>query len=118
MKQAFFVLFILMLSVICVSSAVSQGTGKVALAWDYDPSVPNIGGFKIYHGTTSGNYTSVVTIADPTARQNTVESLPQGIRFFVATVYKTTGEESGYSNQVFTTVGMPKSPTGIGISNN
>ena len=73
-------------------------------------------GFKIYHGTSSGNYTSTWVVSNAAARQTTVTSLPSGIRFFSATVYNIYGTESGYSNEVNTIIGAPKSPTGIGIS--
>ncbi len=56
-------------------------------------------GFKIYYGTTSGNYTNSINAGDVTSY--TFNNLTSGTTYYFAvTAYDTAGLESTYSNQV------------------
>lgn len=69
----------------------------VSLAWD--PSVSsNITGYKIYIGSSSGNYSTTVTIGNQTTY--TLTGLSAGTYYFAVTAYDANGNESGYSNEV------------------
>jgi hypothetical protein len=79
--------------------------GSVPLAWDPSTS-PNIAGYKVYVGTSSGNYGAPITIGNQTSY--TVTGLTAGIKYFAVTAFNTAGEESGFSNEIFTII-----PSGI-----
>jgi hypothetical protein len=90
---------------ITVSSA-SVSTGTATLSWlpptqNTDGSaLTDLAGFTIYYGTTSGNYTEVITINNPGISSYMVESLPTGFTYyFVVTSVNSSGLESDYSNE-------------------
>lgn len=66
--------------------------------------------FEILYGTTSGNYTSSVTVSG-TAREFTITNLASGTWYFVATVTTVELETSAISNEVMRKFsrGKPKS---------
>lgn len=67
---------------------------------------PNIAGYKIYYGTASHNYSSVVIEGNVT--NATLTGLVGGATYyFAATTYDSAGNESGFSNEAIYTV-----PTG------
>jgi hypothetical protein len=91
------------------ASVVLSGTGveaelpdrTVTLEWkapdtnvDGTPAT-DLSGFKIYFGTTSGNYTDFVDVGY--IFTYTMEDLPSGTLYFCVTVYDTMGNESDYS---------------------
>jgi len=57
----------------------------------------DLAGFKLYWGTTPGNYTDSVTIDNPTVTTYLVENLAPGTYEFVATSFNEEGVESRYS---------------------
>jgi VCBS repeat-containing protein len=63
-------------------------------------SLSEIAGYKIYFGTTQGQYSNNVTINDGTAVGYTVTGLPAGTHYFVVTTIDTEGRESQYSSVV------------------
>jgi PKD repeat protein len=75
--------------------------GQVTLAWD---AVANATGYKLHYGQGSGSYSSTVDAG--TQLSQTVPSLTDGARYYFAvTAYGPAGTtESGYSNEVSTTV--------------
>lgn len=76
--------------------------GDVSLAWD--PSVSDgVVGYKVYYGPSSRSYNSVNSIPNQTSY--TVTGLDSGLYYFAVTALDSAGNESGYSNEVFTTVG-------------
>ncbi|GCF84975.1 fibronectin type III domain-containing protein [Geobacter sp. SVR] len=88
--------------------AVSGATTKVVnLAWDPSTNqdgtpLSNLAGYKVHYGTTSGTYTSVVTVDQGnTAAVNISEP---GTYYFVVTALDSDGNESGYSQEVSTVV--------------
>ena len=77
--------------------------GSVTLNWtpptenDDGTALTDLAGYKIYWGTTPGNYTNSVTI-DGGLTTYVVENLAPGTYEFVATSFNTSGVEGGYSN--------------------
>ena len=70
---------------------------QVTLAWS-PSSAPNLAGYKIYYGTASRNYSSVINAGSQTTA--TVTGLTSGATYyFAATAYNTSGIESVFSNE-------------------
>src|SRR6266478_6225161 len=72
--------------------------GNVTLAWDPD-SDPNVVGYRLHSGTTSGVYTQTTEVGNVTAAS--VSNLASGnTYFFVVTAYNAAAVESAPSNEV------------------
>src|SRR6266404_1267405 len=72
--------------------------GNVTLAWDPD-SDPNVVGYRLHSGTTSGVYTQTTEVGNATAAS--VSNLVNGnTYFFVVTGYNAAAVESAPSNEV------------------
>ena len=82
----------------------SISLGSVELSWtapaeNTDGSVlVDLGGYKIYWGTTSGVYPNSVTIDNASVSTYLVDNLSPGTYEFVATSFNSAGVESTYSN--------------------
>ena len=89
--------------------ASSAWAESVPLAWDASVS-PNIAGYKVYTGTTSRTYGTLITIGNVTTY--TVPGLPSGFTYYFAvTAFDASGNESDFSNEVSKTLGgVPISP--------
>jgi len=80
-------------------------SGSFTLNWaapvaraDGSPLPPGeIGGFRIYYGSASGNYSHVVDVTDGSEQSATVNDVSPGTYHVVMTSYDTGGLESGYS---------------------
>jgi len=87
-------------------------TGTASLAWDAPTTRPDgspfslseIAGYRIDHGTTSGNLTLLHDLADGSATSYTVTGLTSATHYFAATLYDYSGNESGYSEIVSKTI--------------
>jgi len=85
---------------------------EVALSWlapvereDGTPiSMAEIGGYRIYYGTSQGNYTKQVSISDSNTMHVTLSDLVSGTYYIVITTYDMDGLESAYSMEVITSV--------------
>jgi fibronectin type 3 domain-containing protein len=89
--------------------------GMVVLWWDAN-SEPDLAGYKVYWGRTSGNYTNAPqpVVAVMTQPQYTTPVLQNGTWYFAVTAFNKTGGESGYSNEVSTVINIaPAPPTGL-----
>jgi hypothetical protein len=92
---------------IAVAAAPVQN-GSLSLSWvppvsraDGSPLVlSDVGGYRIYYGTQSGNYPNMSDITDGTANSATVTGLVSGTYYVVMTTYDTGGLESAYSAEV------------------
>jgi len=74
-------------------------TGVAKLTWDVAPA--GAAGYKVYYGSSPQNYTSSVAVGlVPTFSVN----LPPGTYYFAVTALDSTGNESGYSNEVSKTI--------------
>jgi hypothetical protein len=83
-------------------------TGSATLAWDapttHEDGTPatDLSGFKIYYGTSSGNYTSTIDVGN--INTYVVDNLVSGTYYFAVTAYYTSGNQSGYSNEASKTI--------------
>jgi hypothetical protein len=91
-------------------SVVATAPGSATLSWqapqnntDGSP-LTDLAGYKVYWGTSQGNYTSSHTINSTGIQTYVVEPLTQATWFFVVTAFDTTGNESTYSNVASKTV--------------
>jgi hypothetical protein len=84
--------------IILVCSAFEVEAAVVTLAWDLSSS-PNIAGYRLHSGTTSGVYSQTIELGNATS--TLVSNLVTGkTYFFVVTDYNTMGVESAPSNEV------------------
>jgi hypothetical protein len=81
--------------------------GEVTLAWD--ASSGPVAGYRVYYGQQSGNYTSTTPTAPSliTTTIHTTPDLPAGTYYFAVKAFDSAGNESGFSNEVSTTVSAP-----------
>jgi hypothetical protein len=101
--------FIFSLVIILVSSQQAL-SGSVSLQWDAKTDA-GLSGYKIYYGTASRTYILSINVGNTTTY--TVNNLSAGTYYFALTAYYTSTEvESGFSNEVSTTVssGQPVTP--------
>jgi hypothetical protein len=101
MKRLFFLLPILLFG---VALAPNNPPPQVTLQWDPSPDLA-VTGYRIYYGTASSNYTSMVNVPSNSfgglATTCTVSNLTRGVTyFFAATAYTGSGLESDFSNEV------------------
>ncbi len=71
-------------------------TISVTLVWDRNPE-SDIAGYNVYYGRASGDYSRLVTVADPTAMIGVKGSKTV---YFAVTAYNTNGLESALSEEV------------------
>jgi hypothetical protein len=82
----------------------------VTLAWDPNPA-PDIAGYRLYRGTTSGVYTNETEVGNATTA-SVSNLVAQTTYFFAVTAYNTSGLESAPSNQIsYTAPSSGPSPT-------
>jgi hypothetical protein len=81
---------------------------NVILVWDANTEI-DLTGYKVYQSLISGTYTTtpITTVPVSPAPTYAVMNLVDGKYYFVVTAYNDTGE-SGYSNEVSTTIGSNK----------
>jgi hypothetical protein len=80
--------------------------GSVSLAWTPPATrtdgsaldMSEIGGYKIYMGTTADDMQQVMDLADSTITDYVMENLDSGDYYFAVTIYDTEGNESAFSN--------------------
>lgn len=114
-----FALTLLVATLIAAPALLAQtetGPASATLSWSHngmntDGSPATLKGFKIYYGTTSGEYTSTVTIDNPDLRSYVVEGLQSDTTYyFVSTAVATSGVESVFSNEATKTT-PPSTPS-------
>ena len=88
---------------------VQVGTSSVTLTWmpptentDGTP-LTNLAGYRLRYGPQSGNYTNVVTLANPGLATYVLGGLATGTYYIVISAYSQTGVESSYSNEATAT---------------
>jgi len=83
---------------LAASLSATRASQSVSLAWDPNPE-SDIAGYRLYYGTSSGQYSSVIDVGDVTT--GTISNLSGGGTYFIAvTAYDTAGLESPVSNEV------------------
>jgi len=89
------------------TNAPAQETGVASLSWQAPStrvdgqslSMSEIAGYRIYYGTSSGDYDSVLSVDDPYTFTIRIDALLAGNYYFVMTAVDTNGIESGYSDE-------------------
>ena len=77
---------------------------NVSFMWDENLEA-DLAGYRVYRSDTSGGYDkSTDMIWEGTAITATENNVPDGTWYWVATAYDTSGNESGYSNEVTATL--------------
>jgi len=112
-----FILFLLIPCTLYLIPAALPAAHAASVDLEWDPNTePELAGYKIYWGTSNGNYTS-----SKDAGQNTtctITGLDEGTTYyFAATAYDGDGNESDYSNQISYTVPFSDSD-GDGVPDN
>lgn len=64
-----------------------------------EPLGSDLAGYKVYRGTASRTYDTVVDINDPLMTTTEFTTLPPGRYYFAVSAYDQNGLESGYSNE-------------------
>lgn len=83
------------------SFAMAQATQSLNLVWDASPD-STVSGYRVYYGTSSGNYTTVIDVGNTTTA--TISNLTPGTTYyFVVTAYNASGVESTPSNETAAT---------------
>jgi len=115
-SRSFSWIWILSLGVaIFVGAAVTAPkafAAQVALAWDPNTEA-DLAGYKIHYGNTSGSYSAHIDVHNVT--NYTITGLVEGQNYYLAaSAYDSSGNESGYSNEVSYSVpaanGAPATP--------
>jgi PKD repeat protein len=83
--------------------------GQATLAWDANTE-PTLGGYQLYYGQTSGNYTANVDVGKQTSY--TLTGLTDGKTYYFAAKAYNIGKTvwSGFSNQVSKTISSTTAP--------
>lgn len=85
-------------SAMTASSATLTWVAPVARANGSPFSLADTGGFRVYYGTSEGNYPNRIDVTDGTAVGIVLRDLPPATYYFVVTTYDTAGRESEYSD--------------------
>ena len=97
-------LLVLLACLFLAFAATPASAVQLLLAWDAPVQadgtlVPNVAGYKLYVGSQSGQYSTVITVGLTTTY--TATNIPTGQTYYVAvTAYTTTGIESAFSNEI------------------
>jgi hypothetical protein len=85
------------------AQAVTQSS--VTIGWSPSSS-PNLAGYMIYYGTSSGNYITAVLVDNSQATNVTINGLVPGTTYyFAATSIDSSGNQSAYSQEISAVVG-------------
>ena len=104
----FFILSIALLFALCAMPLSAANAATVTLAWDPNTE-PELSGYRIHYGTTSGSYDYSVDVGNYTSC--TISGLAEGTTYyFAATAYDSGNGESAYSNELAYTIPIPPSP--------
>src|SRR3989441_869721 len=98
-----------LLTVLCSLAPALSSAAQVTLAWDPNTD-PDLAGYKLYYGTSSGSYPFSVDVGNVTIY--TLSGLLEGrIYYFAATDYNLSLAESGFSNEVSRAIADVAPPT-------
>jgi hypothetical protein len=103
------------ISIFLLTAPLCQAA-QVTLAWDHNPE-STVSGYRVYFGTSSHNYSSVIDVGNRT--DCTITGLLSGVTYFIsATAYSnSTGDESNFSGEIaYTVPGASPSPSSSGSS--
>ncbi|MDH5570524.1 MAG: putative Ig domain-containing protein, partial [Gammaproteobacteria bacterium] len=80
-------------------------TGSITLSWSAplentdNSTLTDLSGFKIYYGTSSGNYTNIIDLSNPSLSSYIIDTLPSATYYIVISAYNSSGVQSSYSNE-------------------
>lgn len=78
--------------------------GSITVAWS-PSSTPDVAGYKIYYGTTSGSYSNVIDAAGGIYHE--ITGLDNSLTYFITlTSYGNPGSESAYSDEITASPGV------------
>jgi hypothetical protein len=93
--------------IVVLVTSTGAAAGQATLRWNANTE-PDLAGYNMYMGTSSGAYTQRVDVNltnTPNAPEVTIGDLVQGYTYFFAvTAYDEAGNESGFSNEVMHTI--------------
>src|SRR5437899_10243933 len=93
----------------CLLAPATSSAAQVTLAWDPNTE-PDLAGYKLYYGTSSGTYQFSVDVGNLT--NYTRSGLLEGrIYYFAATAYNSSLDESGFSNEASKAIADVAPPT-------
>lgn len=94
-----------------LNGSVALGASTITLTWKPSPE-PQVAGYKVYYGLTSGKYTSVFNVGNVTSL--TLVNVPEAAaHFFVARAYTSDGVESDLTFEISTSVTFDSDDDGI-----
>jgi len=103
MKKHFFQLFLIL--AILAFLPVSSMAGSATLNWQPNPE-NDLGGYRVYYGISSRSYGPPLNVN--TATTCTLNTLSDGATYYFAvTAYDTSGNESGFSDEVHKSLNAP-----------
>lgn len=108
MKKLFIILAILAIAGIAQAATVQ-------VTWNPNTE-PDLSGYKLYHGTASGQYGEPIDVGNVTGHVMEITPEYGATYYFALTAYDTSGNESGYSDEAtcFVPDGVkPEKPTGL-----
>src|SRR5881396_1545551 len=82
--------------------AAAAATG-LALSWQASPSSPNIDGYRVYYGTSSGNYSQHVDVLGTATTASVANAAAGSTYYYTVAAYKGS-LESTRSNEVISSV--------------
>jgi len=85
----------------CVFRLLASGAPpqSVTLFWNPGASTSVVAGYSLHYGTATGHYTGQIDAGLATSMAVT-NLQPGGTYYFAMTAYTSSGEESGYSNEI------------------
>ncbi|MFQ5964326.1 MAG: fibronectin type III domain-containing protein, partial [Candidatus Scalinduaceae bacterium] len=90
--------FISFLALILFVSTTNVYSAQVTLSWNAN-SEPDLAGYKLYHGTSSRNYDTIIDVGNKTS--HTISNLIEGETYYIAlTAYDIFNNESAFSSEV------------------
>lgn len=105
-------------SLLLISTSAFAANFQVTLAWNKNPE-PDVYRYKVYIGTSSGQYTQNYDVTDGTTQLTLAESDTSSIYYAVVTAIDTSELESIPSNEIGFQVSShplpPSSPTGFHV---
>ena len=95
-------------SVLVLFPMIAYGAA-VGLAWDANTE-SDLAGYKVYYGTTSGNYSQSIDVGNTT--EYTLTGLAENVTYYIAvTAYDLGNNESAYSVELVHTIAITKDTT-------
>jgi hypothetical protein len=90
--------YFLLVMFACLAGVEKASASNITLGWNASAS-PNVAGYHVYYGTTSGIYPYKIDAGNATLV--TISNLTVGVTYYVAaTAYDANGDESPFSGEV------------------